>query len=117
MKKIFVSLLTLLLVEISPAWAGEQLAIHCANPGCNYTRNLAIGGARLSPAITCYCAQCRDFVRIKLQDWDQYRDQQYYCPKCGRSATPIYSQEEISQFPCPKCGKVTLKTKTLSRFD
>jgi predicted RNA-binding Zn-ribbon protein involved in translation (DUF1610 family) len=117
MKKIFVSLLTLLLLEISPALAGEQVAIRCTNPGCDYARTLALGGARLSPAITCYCALCRDFVRLKLQDWDQYRDQKYYCPKCGRAATPIYSQDEISKFPCPRCGKLTLKTKTLIMFD
>jgi predicted RNA-binding Zn-ribbon protein involved in translation (DUF1610 family) len=117
MKKFFVCFLAWFLLNLSPALAGEQVSVRCANPRCDYSRNLALGGARLSPAITCYCASCRDFVRVKLQDWDQYYDKQYKCPKCGREATPIYSQAEISKFPCPKCGKLTLKTKTLILFD
>jgi len=106
MREIFVWLLALFLLNVSPALAGEQLLIQCANPACTYTGNLTLGGARLSPGITCYCTHCWDFVRLKLQNWDQYRDQKYYCPNCGRAATPIYSQDEIPTFPCPRCGKL-----------
>lgn len=117
MKKVLICFISCLLLSASPTLAGEKIAIDCTSPGCNYTNTLALGGARLAPAITCYCAHCRDFVRIKLQNWDQYHDQEYYCPTCGRAARPLYSQKEFSTVPCPRCGQVTLKTKTLIRFD
>jgi ssDNA-binding Zn-finger/Zn-ribbon topoisomerase 1 len=117
MKKILVCFLSYWLLSVSPVLAGEKIAIACSNPGCHYTRTLALGGARLSPGITCYCAQCRDFVRLKLQNWDQYHGQNYPCPTCGRAARPIYSQEEIATLPCPRCGQMTLTAKTLLRFD
>jgi hypothetical protein len=117
MKKILVCFLSYWLLTVSLASAGEKITVTCSKPGCDYTKTLALGGARLSPAITCYCPRCRDFVRLKLRNWDQYHDQKYYCPTCGRAAKPIYSQEEIASLPCPRCGQMTLKTKTLIRFD
>jgi hypothetical protein len=117
MNKILICSLVWVLLNVGPAWAGEKIAVECTNPGCDYTKNLSLGGSRRSPAITCYCAQCRDFVRLKLQDWDQYYDQKYYCPTCDRAATPIYSHQDITNVPCPRCGRMTLKTKTLRRYD
>ena len=112
-----VILLSYFFLNIGPVLAGEKIAIECTKPGCHYTKTLALGGARHSPAITCYCLQCRDFVRLKLPDWDQYHGQKYNCPTCGRAARPIYSREEIATLPCPRCGQMTLNTKTLMRFD
>ena len=117
MNKILICLLVLLLLNVGPASAGEKVTVACANPGCDYTQTLSLGGARRSPAITCYCTRCRDFVRLKLQNWDQYYDRKYYCPECGRVAKPVYSHEDISTCPCPRCGRSTLKTKTLLRYD
>jgi DNA-directed RNA polymerase subunit RPC12/RpoP len=117
MKKVLVCFLSLFLFTYSPVLAGEKVAVECANQRCNFATTLSLGGARRSPAITCYCAQCRDFVRLRLQNWDQYRDQTYHCPTCGQAVRPVYAKEDIAASPCPKCGEKTLKAKILLRYD
>jgi ribosomal protein S27AE len=117
LKKTLWAVPALLVVLTGLAWAGELLRVECTQPICQYSCELPLGGARLSPAITCYCPRCRDFVRLTLQNWSEYHLDRYHCPQCGRPATPVYSIEQISAFPCPKCGKKSLKAKTLKRFD
>lgn len=109
--------LALLLLLVGVALAGESVQVYCTNPKCGYTADLAIGGGMLSPSITGYCAGCRDFVRLKLASWDQYRGQTYECPQGHGPFVPIYDKEQISRFPCPKCCQRTLKAKSTLVFD
>ncbi len=109
--------MVLLLSGAALARAGQVAKVTCANPGCGYTFNLAIGGGMKSPAITGYCAGCRDFVGLKLASWSDYRGKTYNCPYGHGPFTPIYNISEISRFPCPKCGQRTLQAKPGILFD
>ncbi len=115
MKRLVISGLLLLLCAAGPALAGQVARVACSN--CGYTFDLAIGGGMESPAITGYCASCRDFVSIKLSSWKDYRGKTYSCPKGHGPFTPIYDLSDISRFPCPKCGKRTLTAKRGMMFD
>lgn len=116
-KKALGAALALLSLLTAPAWAGEVVRVECTRPPCQYTRELLLGGARHSPAITCYCAKCRDFVRLKLKNWGEYHQESYRCPQCGGPATPVYGPEDISAFPCPQCGQRSLRARTTKLFD
>lgn len=117
MKRLLIAALVLLVGSAGLARAGQVAKVTCTNPGCGYTFNLAIGGGMKSPAITGYCAGCRDFVRNKLARHEDYRGQTYNCPKGHGPFTPIYNLDEISQFPCPKCGRRTLQAERGILFD
>lgn len=117
MQRLLIAAMLLWLFSAGHACAGEMVRVYCSNPGCGYTKNLAIGGGMKSPSITGYCSGCRDFVRLKLASWKDYRGKTYNCPKGHGPFTPIYSLEQISQFPCPKCGQRTLQAKGTLRFD
>lgn len=117
MKRLMLAALLLVVFTAPWALAGQMAQVSCTNPGCGYTTNLAIGGGMRSPAITGYCAGCRDFVRIKLASHEDYRGKTYKCPKGHGPFTPIYDLSDISRFPCPKCGQRTLQAKRGILFD
>ncbi|MCX5893843.1 MAG: hypothetical protein NTW80_12930 [Deltaproteobacteria bacterium] len=117
MQRLMLAVLLLVAFAANPAQAGQVAKVHCTNPGCDYTKDLAIAGGRNSPSITGYCAGCRDFVRLKLASWNDYRGKTYKCPKGHGPFTPIYDLSQISQFPCPKCGQLTLQAKRGMMFD
>jgi hypothetical protein len=117
MKKLMLAVLLLVAFTANLAQAGQMAKVYCTNPGCGYTKNLAIGGGMKSPSITGYCSGCRDFVYLKLASWNDYRGKTYKCPKGHGPFTPIYDLSQISQFPCPKCGQRTLQAKRGMMFD
>ncbi len=117
MKRLMLAVLLLVAFTANLAQAGEMAKVHCTNPACGYTFDLAIGGGMNSPSITGYCAGCRDFVHLKLTSWSDYRGKIYKCPKGHGPFTPIYDISEISRFPCPKCGQRTLQAKRGMMFD
>ncbi len=117
MKRLLILSLLLLSFAAAPALAGQVAKVSCTNPGCGYHTDLPIGGAMNYPAITGYCAKCRDFVGIKLASWSDYRGKTYNCPKGHGPFTPIYDISDISKFPCPKCGQFTLQAKPGFLFD
>jgi len=98
------------------AWGGESGAVTCRTPGCGYRTNLTIGGGMRSPALTGYCANSHGFVRVKLKNWDQYR-QPAFCPQCRARLLTIYGNQQVSQIPCPRCGKTALKYQRRLLFD
>ncbi len=99
-----------------PATAGEAGLVSCGAPGCKYAANLLIGGGRSSPAATGYCGQCRDFKRVKLANWGEYR-QAHPCPVCRKTLQPIFSGAAVSQVPCPRCGGNSLTYQRKKLFD
>ncbi len=103
-------------VWAAPAPAGESGHVSCDASGCGYAEKLVIGGGRNSPAVTGYCSQCRDFKRLKLANWGEYR-QGHHCPACGKPLQPIFSGEAVAQVPCPRCGGLSLKYQRKVNFD
>jgi hypothetical protein len=99
-----------------PAPAGESGHVSCNASGCGYRENLLIGSGRNSPAVTGYCPQCRDFKRVNLADWGEYR-QEHHCPACGKPLQPIFTGEAVAQIPCPRCHQKTLGYQRKKRFD
>lgn len=105
-----------ILLLTDSALAGEAGTVSCTTPGCGYHANLSIGGGRRSPSITGYCAKTRQFVRVKLKSWEDYRKPQR-CPGGKERLQPIYDGSDVSRFPCPKCGNFSLKFQGGRRFD
>jgi hypothetical protein len=98
------------------ALAGEAGTVSCATPGCGYHTNLKIGGGRVSPSVTGYCAKTKKFVRIKLQSWADYR-KPHNCPGGKEPLLAIYSGYEVTKIPCPQCGNLTLRYQRRLMFD
>jgi hypothetical protein len=105
---------TLLLADC--ALAGEAGIVSCTSPGCGYQANLKIGGGRASPAVTGYCARTKEFVRLKLKSWADYR-KPHNCPGGKEPLLPIYDGYEVTKIPCPKCGNLTLSYQRRLMFD
>jgi hypothetical protein len=115
-KAIILSLLFIILLLADRALAGESGTVSCAHPGCGYQTNLSIGGGRVSPSVTGYCAQEKKFVRVKLQSWADYRKPQT-CPGGKEPLQPIYGGNQVAKIPCPKCGNLSLSYKRRLMFD
>ncbi len=98
------------------ALAGEGGVVTCTHPGCGYHTDLKIGGGKITPAVTGYCAKTKQFVRVKLQSWADYRKPQM-CPGGKERLQPIYDGADVSKIPCPKCGHLTLKYQRRLFFD
>ena len=63
-----------LVLGAAPAAAGQAGTVSCSTPGCGYHDNLKIGGGMKSPSLTGYCRSTKQFVRVKLKSWDEYRE-------------------------------------------
>jgi hypothetical protein len=100
----------------APAQAGESGTVACATPACGYHTNLTIGGSKLSPSVTGYCPATKEFVRVKLTSWNDYRKPIEY-PGCPKPLQPIYDGAQVSDIPCPQCGNLTLKYQRKLFFD
>jgi hypothetical protein len=98
------------------ALAGEAGKVFCTNPGCGYQTDLKIGGGKVSPTITGYCAITKKFVRLKLKSWEDYR-KPHKCPGGKERLQPIYSGADVARIPCPQCGNLTLRYQRRLMFD
>ena len=116
-KIIFLPLGLGLVLWAAAALAGEAGTVSCATPGCGYQENLKIGGGMRSPALTGYCRSTKQFVRVKLKNWEGYREKVPACPDCPEPILPIYEGGQVSQIPCPKCGNLSLSYKRRLMFD
>lgn len=115
-KLISLLIFSAILLAADGALAGEKGTVSCTSPGCGYHTNLTIGGGRRSPAVTGYCAQEKQFVRLKLKDWEDYR-KPHDCPGGKERLQPIYEGAEVSRIPCPQCGNLTLSYQRMLMFD
>jgi hypothetical protein len=116
--KFFVlALISGLVLGAAPAVAGEAGIVSCSTPDCGYHDNLKIGGGMRSPAVTGYCRSTKQFVRVKLKSWDEYRKFIPHCPDCPEAIQPIYSGGDVAKIPCPKCSHLTLHYKRTLMFD
>ena len=70
--------------------AGEAGIVSCSTPDCGYHDNLRIGGGMQSPSLTGYCRSTKQFVRVKLNSWDEYRKIIPASPDCAEAILPIY---------------------------
>ena len=112
-----IALFGALVLGAAPAVAGEAGTVSCANPGCGYHHDLAIGGGMKSPSLTGYCRSTKKFVRVKLKSWDDYREVTPACPDCPEAILPIYDGGQVAEIPCLKCGNLTLHYKRRLMFD
>jgi hypothetical protein len=106
-----------LMLAAAPAAAGEAGIVSCSTPDCGYHTNLKIGGGMRSPSLTGYCRSTRQFVRVKLHNWDEYRKIVPKCPDCPEPILPIYGRGDVAKIPCPNCGHVTLHYTRTLMFD
>ena len=79
--------------------------------------DLTIGGAKQAPSLTGYCRSTKQFVRVQLKSWDDYRKSIPNSPDCPEPILPIYDGSQISKIPCPKCGNLTLGYQRRLMFD
>ena len=105
-----------LVLCVAPAVAGQAGVVSCSTPGCGYQTNLKIGGGMRSPAVTGYCRSTKQFVRLKLKSYDDYR-KPHYCPGSKEPMEPIFAGSQVSRIPCPKCGNLTLHYEKILMFD
>ncbi len=115
-KLVILSIFLGLVLWVATAAAGEKGTVSCATPGCGYQQDLTIGGGMKSPSLTGYCRSTKQFVRIELKSWDDYR-KTHYCPGSKEPIRPIYDGSQITQIPCPQCGNLTLHYKRTLMFD
>jgi hypothetical protein len=101
----------------APAAAGEAGIVSCSTPDCGYHLNLKIGGGMKSPSLTGYCRSTKQFVRVKLNSWGEYRKIIPPCPDCPEAIQPIYDGGDVAKIPCPQCGHLTLHYKRTLMFD
>ena len=73
-KLVFLAIFFGLVLWAAPALAGEAGKVSCSTPGCGYHANLTIGGGMKSPSLTGYCRSTKEFVRVKLKSWEDYRE-------------------------------------------
>jgi hypothetical protein len=106
-----------LVLWAAPAAAGQSGTVSCSTPGCGYQDNLKIGGGKKSPSLTDYCRSTKQFVRVKLKSWDDYREIVPASPDCPEAILPIYDGGQVAEIPCPKCGNLTLHYKRMIMFD
>ncbi len=116
-KIIFLPLGFGLVLWAAAAMAGEAGTVSCSTPGCGYQQNLKIGGGMRSPAMTGYCRSTKQFVRVKLKSWEDYRKTVPACPDCPEAILPIYDGGQVAQIPCPKCGNLSLNYERRLLFD
>ncbi len=106
-----------LMLWAGAAVGGEAGLVSCSTPGCGYQENLKIGGGMRSPAMTGYCRSTKQFVRVKLKSWDEYRKVVPACPDCPEAILPIYDGVQVAEIPCPRCGDKTLGYQRRLMFD
>ena len=106
-----------LVLGAAPAMAGQAGEVTCSTPDCGYRYNLKIGGGMKSPSVTGYCRSTKQFVRVKLKSWDDYRKIIPKCPDCPEAILPIYDGGQVAEIPCPQCGKLSLNYKRMLMFD
>jgi hypothetical protein len=106
-----------LVLGAAPAVAGQAGLVSCSTPGCGYQYSLTIGGGKKSPSLTGYCRSTKQFVRVKLKSWDEYREVIPASPDCPEAILPIYDGGQVAEIPCPKCGNLTLHYKRTMFFD
>jgi predicted RNA-binding Zn-ribbon protein involved in translation (DUF1610 family) len=106
-----------LVLGAAPALAGEKGIVSCSTPDCGYHANLTIGGGMKSPSVTGYCRSTKQFVRVKLKSWDDYRKSIPKCPDCPEPIRPIYHGNQVAEIPCPQCGKLSLRYQRRLLFD
>jgi hypothetical protein len=116
-KIIFLPIFFGLVLWVAPALAGEAGTVSCSTPDCGYHQNLKIGGGMRTPAMTGYCRSTKQFVRVQLKSWNEYRKVIPACPDCPEPILPIYDGSQISEIPCPQCGNLTLHYKRTLMFD
>jgi predicted RNA-binding Zn-ribbon protein involved in translation (DUF1610 family) len=116
-KVVILSLGLALLLRAGAAVAGEGGTVSCSTPGCGYEQNIKIGGGKKSPSLTGYCRSTKQFVRVKLQSWKEYREIVPRSPECPEAIVPIYDGEDVAKIPCPKCGNLTLHYQRKLMFD
>jgi hypothetical protein len=116
-KFVAMALLCVLGLGAAPAVAGQSGDVTCSTPGCDYHDNLKIGGGKKSPSLTGYCRSTKQFVRVKLQSWEGYRETVPPCPDCPEAILPIYDGGQVAEIPCPQCGNLTLHYKRKIMFD
>jgi len=114
---VFMALSCGLVLGAAPALAGEKGIVSCSTPDCGYHANLTIGGAMKSPSVTGYCRSAKQFVRVKLKSWDEYREVVPASPDCPGPLLPIYDGGQVGAIPCPRCGNLTLHYKKTLMFD
>jgi hypothetical protein len=105
-----------LLSLASGTMAGETGEVTCSTSGCGYKNNLTIGGAKRSPSFTGYCPKEKNFVRVNIKSWEDYR-QPHHCPNDQEPLQPIYDGSDVAKIPCPQCGSLTLTYKRKLFFD
>jgi hypothetical protein len=105
-----------LLLLTESAVAGESGTVSCTTSGCGFQQNLKIGGSMRSPSVTGYCPSTREFVRLKLKSYDDYR-KPHNCPGTKEPMQPIYGGSEVAKIPCPQCGNQTLRYKRMFLYD
>ena len=105
-----------LVLWVAAAMAGEAGTVSCTTPDCGYQDNLKIGGGMRSPAVTGYCRSTKQFVRLKLKKWEDYR-KPHYCPGSEEPMLAIYDGGQVAEIPCPQCGNLTLHYKRRLMFD
>jgi hypothetical protein len=112
-----IALFCSLVLWTAPAVAGEAGTVSCATPGCGYQQDLKIGGGMKSPSLTGYCRATKKFVRVKLNNWEDYRKAAPACPECPETILPIYDGDQVAEIPCPQCGNLTLNYQRRLMFD
>ena len=116
-KLVFLAIFFGVFLGAAPAAAGQSGTVSCSSSGCGYHYNLTMGGAIRSPAVTGYCRSTKQFVRVKLKSWDEYRKVIPHCPDCPEAIEPIYDGSQVAEIPCPQCGNLTLHYKRRLLFD
>ena len=116
-KLVFLLIFFGLVLWAAAAMAGEAGTVSCSTPDCGYQHDLKIGGGMKSPSLTGYCRSTKQFVRVKLKSWDDYRKIIPKCPDCPEPILPIYDGGQVAEIPCPKCGNLTLHYKRMLMFD
>ncbi|MBU4233419.1 MAG: hypothetical protein KKD99_12170 [Proteobacteria bacterium] len=115
-KLVFLAIFFGVFLGAAPAAAGEAGKVSCSTPGCGYHYNLRIGGGMKSPSLTGYCRSTKQFVRLKLKKWEDYR-KPHYCPGSKEPMQPIYERSQVAEIPCPQCGNLTLHYERRLLFD
>jgi hypothetical protein len=116
-KFVFLAMVYGVFLGTVPALAGEAGTVSCSTPDCGYHSNLTIGGGMKSPSVTGYCRSTKQFVRVKLKSWDDYRKIIPKCPDCPEPILPIYGRGQVAKIPCPRCGNLTLHYDRRFLFD
>ena len=116
-KLVFLAIFCGVFLWATPAVAGEAGMVSCSTSGCGYHCDLTIGGGMKLPSLTGYCRATKKFVRVKLNNWEDYREAAPVCPDCPEAILPIYDGGQVAEIPCPQCGNLTLHYERRLLFD